>query len=167
MQLWQLPWGKTSTNTSDERAENSIINIEVYPLVYWKLGDAMRRVVVNMQNELFCDAISETLRFSDNEFDTYTVSSADHVVEECKWLSPYALLMEVGTNAPWRLCDRIALGNAVKAKAPDCKVVLIVDENTHKAAAKDVREAKKEGLIDQFVYGSISATYLADIVDSL
>ena len=35
-----------------------------------------------MQNELFCDAISETLRCSDNEFDTYTVSSADHVVEE-------------------------------------------------------------------------------------
>ena len=28
-------------------------------------------------------------------------------------------------------------------------------------------EAKKDGLIDQFIYGSISATYLADIVDSL
>ena len=123
--------------------------------------------MINMQSELFCNAISETLRRSDNEFDTYTVSSADSVVEECKWISPYALLMEVGAAAPWRLCDRISVRNAIKACSPDCKVVLIVDENSHKAAAKDVREAKKEGLIDQFVYGSISATYLADIVDSL
>ena len=30
-----------------------------------------------------------------------------------------------------------------------------------------LKEAKKEGVIDQFIYGSISATYLADIVDSL
>ena len=30
-----------------------------------------------------------------------------------------------------------------------------------------VKEVKKEGVIDQFIYGSISATYLADIVDSL
>ena len=127
----------------------------------------MRRIAINMQNALFCHAIADTLRRSGNELEPYTIDSPDKVADECKWITPYALLMEVGTNAPWRLCDRIALGNAVKAKAPDCKVVLIVDENTHKAAAKDVREAKKEGLIDQFVYGSISATYLADIVDSL
>lgn len=127
----------------------------------------MRRVVVNMQNELFCNAISETLRRSGNEFDTYTVSSTDRVVEECKWITPYALLMEVSAQAPWRLSDRLGIRNAIKAHTPQCKVVLIVDENSDKAVAKEVREAKKEGFIDQFVYGSISATYLADIVDSL
>ena len=36
-----------------------------------------------------------------------------------------------------------------------------------KEAARKVKQAKKEGLIDQFIYGSISASYLADIVDSL
>ena len=42
-----------------------------------------------------------------------------------------------------------------------------LDENAEKELAKEVRQAKKDGLIDQFIYGSISATYLADIVDSL
>jgi N12 class adenine-specific DNA methylase len=59
------------------------------------------------------------------------------------------------------------LRDAVKAQHPECKVVLIVDENAEREVAKQVKQAKKDGLIDQFIYGSISATYLADIVDSL
>ena len=59
------------------------------------------------------------------------------------------------------------LRDAVKAQNPDCKIVFIVDENAEKAIAKQVKQAKKDGLIDQFIYGSISASYLADIVDSL
>lgn len=33
--------------------------------------------------------------------------------------------------------------------------------------AKQVKQAKKDGLVDRFIYGSISASYLVDIVDSL
>ena len=132
-----------------------------------KEGDAMRRIVINMQNSLFCNAISETLKNSGNEFDTYTVDSPDKVIDDCKWIEPYALLMEVTRYVPWRLCERIKIRNAVKAQCPQCKIVLIVDENAEKEVAQKVKEAKKEGVIDQFIYGSISATYLADIVDSL
>ena len=57
--------------------------------------------------------------------------------------------------------------SSVRLQMPECKIVLIVDENAEKELAKEVRQAKKDGLIDQFIYGSISATYLADIVDSL
>ena len=39
--------------------------------------------------------------------------------------------------------------------------------DNEKDIAKQVKQAKKDGIIDQFIYGSISATYLADIVDSL
>jgi len=127
----------------------------------------MRRIVINMQNALFCNAISETLRRAENDLDTYTVDSTDRVVDECKWLTPYALLMEVTGYTPWKLCERMKIRDAVKVQNPECKIVLIVDENAEKEAAKQVKQAKKDGLIDQFIYGSISATYLADIVDSL
>jgi len=127
----------------------------------------MRRIAINMQNALFCNAISETLRRAENDLDTYTVDSPDRVVDECKWLTPYALLMEVTGYTPWKLCERMKIRDAVKALNPECKIVLIVDENAEKEAAKQVKQAKKDGLIDQFIYGSISATYLADIVDSL
>ena len=127
----------------------------------------MRRILINMQNALFCNAISETLRRSGNELDPYTVDSPDKVIDDCKWIAPYALLMEVTGYTPWKLEERMKLRDMVKGLYPDCKIVLIVDENAEKAVARKVKQAKKDGLIDQFIYGSISATYLADIVDSL
>ena len=127
----------------------------------------MRRIVINMQNSLFCNAISETLRISGNELNPYSVDSPDKVIDECKWVVPYALLMEVTGYTPWKLCERMKIISSVRLQIPECKIVLIVDENAEKELAKEVRQAKKYGLIDQFIYGSISATYLADIVDSL
>ena len=132
-----------------------------------KAGDAVRRIVINMQNALFCNAISETLCRSGNELDPYTVDPPDKVVDDCKWIAPYALLMEVTGYTPRKLKDRMKIRDAIKAQQPDCKIVLVVDENAEKEVAKQVKQAKKDGLIDQFIYGSISATYLADIVDSL
>ena len=127
----------------------------------------MRRIVINMQNALFCNAIADTLRRSGNELEPYVVATPDKVVDECKWIAPYVLLMEVTGYTPWKLSERMKLRDAVKEKNPDCKIVLVVDENAEKEVAKQVKQAKKDGLIDQFIYGSISATYLADIVDSL
>lgn len=132
-----------------------------------KAGDAMRRILINMQNTLFCNAISETLRRSGNGLAPYTVDSPDKILDECKWLVPYALLMEVTGYAPWQLSERMRIRDALRQQDPGCKVVLIVDENAEKDVAKQVKEAKKQGLIDLFIYGSISATYLADLVDSL
>ena len=134
---------------------------------YRKESDTMRRIAINMQNSLFCYAIADTLHRSGNELKPYTIDSYDKVVDECKWIAPYALLMEVTGYTPWLLSERMKIRDAVKDIYPECKIVLIVDENTDKALAKQVKQAKKDGLIDQFIYGSISASYLADIVDSL
>ena len=127
----------------------------------------MRRIVINMQNSLFCDAIADTLRRSANGVDPYTVDSPERIVDECKWLAPYALLMEVTGYTPWLLTERMKIRDQVKEMCPDCKIVLIVDENAEREVASRVKQSKKDGLIDQFIYGSISASYLADIVDSL
>ena len=132
-----------------------------------KEGDAMRRIVINMQNSLFCNAIADTISRSGNELEPYTVASPDKVVDDCKWIAPYAVLMEVTGYSPWKLEERLKIRNAVKENNPECKIVLIVDENAEKAIAKKIKQAKKDGIIDQFIYGSISASYLADIVDSL
>jgi nitrogen regulatory protein PII len=120
-----------------------------------------------MQNSLFCNAIADALRRSGNELEPYTVGSPDKVVDECKWIAPYALLMEVTGYTPWLLAERMKIRNAVRELNPECKIVLVVDENAEKDVAKRIKQAKKDGLIDQFIYCSISASYLADIVDSL
>ena len=127
----------------------------------------MRRILINLQNSLFSNAIAETLRRSENELEPYTVDAPDHVVDDCKWTAPHILLLEVTGYTPWKLCERMKIRDAVKEKNPECKIVLVVDENAEKDVAKRVKQAKKDGIIDQFIYGSISASYLADIMDSL
>ena len=63
----------------------------------------MRRILINMQNSLFCNAIADTLRRSGNELEPYTVNSPDKIVDDCIWIAPYALLMEVTGYSPWKL----------------------------------------------------------------
>ena len=47
------------------------------------------------------------------------------------------------------------------------EIVLVVDENTEKKLADKVRQAKKDGLVDNFIYGSVSSTYLSAVIDAL
>lgn len=81
--------------------------------------------------------------------------------------SPYAVLMEVTQYPPYGMEERLKIRNAVKNVHPDCKVVLVVDENSETEAADRVRQAKKDGLIDQFIYGSTSPAYLVALMDTL
>ena len=127
----------------------------------------MRRVIIDMQNYLFSDAIAMALTNSDSDFEVHNSDNPDDTAELCRIFMPYALLMEVTGNMPWQLEERLAIRNEVKQNDPNCKVVLIVDENAEKKLARRVLQAKKDGLIDNFIYGSVSATYLSAVIDTL
>lgn len=127
----------------------------------------MRRIVINMQSFLFGDAIAGILRKEEFEFDVYKAEKPEEVVETCSYMSPYAVLMEVTGYTPWLLLERLKIRDELKKQNPDCKIVLVVDENSEEKLAKQVKQAKKDGLIDQFIYGSVSSTYLAAVMDTL
>lgn len=127
----------------------------------------MRRIVVDMQNFLFADAIARALKSADSDFDVRKSESPDKTVELCSLCQPYALLMEVTSYTPWTLEERLKIRDEVKQRMPDCKIVLIVDENAEKKLAQRVLQGKKDGLIDNFIYGSISASYLSAVIDTL
>ena len=127
----------------------------------------MRRVVVDMQNFLFADAIARALKSADSDFDVRRSESPDQTAELCRLCQPYALLMEVTGYTPWKLEERLRIRDAVRQQSPYCKIVLIVDENAEKELARRVLQAKKDGLIDNFIYGSVSAAYLSAVVDTL
>ena len=127
----------------------------------------MRRVVIDMQNYLFADAIALALKNADSDFDVRRSENPENTVDLCRLSVPYALLMEVTGYSPWRLEERLRIRNEIKRQTPHCKIVLIVDENAEKPLARRVLQAKKDGLIDNFLYGSVSATYLSAVVDTL
>ena len=127
----------------------------------------MRRVVVDMQNALFSDAIATALRNFDSYFEVYQSESPAKTTDMCVFTEANILIMEVTAYTSWKLEGRMKIRNEVKAQSPSCKIVLVVDENTEKKLADKVRQAKKDGLSDSFIYGSVSSTYLSAVIDAL
>ena len=122
----------------------------------------MKKIVVDLQNYLFADSIAVAFKNSNYDIDVVRAETPQDTVELCRVFKPFVLLMEVTAYTPWLLCERMKLRDEVKTVCPDCKIALIVDSNTEKQAAKDIRDAKKNGIIDQFFYGSMTAEYLMD-----
>ena len=127
----------------------------------------MRRVVLDMQNILFADAVAEALRRFDSDFDPVMSECPEKTVALCNVTLANILIMEVTAYTPWRLEERLKIRNELRKRNPNCKIVLVVDENTEKKLADRVRQAKKDGLIDNFIYGSVSSSYLSAVIDAL
>ena len=122
----------------------------------------MRKIVIDMQNYLFADAVATAFKNSDYGIEVIRAESPRDTVELCRVYEPFALVMEVTGYTPWKLSERLKLRDQVRELCPDCKIALMVDSNTERQTAKAIRDAKKDGLIDQFFYGSMSAEYLMD-----
>ena len=73
----------------------------------------MRRIVVDMQNYLFTDAIARTLRSADSDFDVRRSENPEKTAELCSLCEPYALLMEVTGYTPWNLEERLKIRDEV------------------------------------------------------
>lgn len=127
----------------------------------------MRRVVIDMQNTLFADAVAEALRRFDSDFDPVMSESPDKTLPTCDAVLANVLIMEVTSYTPCRLAERMKIRDELRKNNPDCKIVLVVDENTEKKLADKVRQAKKDGLVDNFIYGSVSSSYLSAVIDAL
>ena len=122
----------------------------------------MRKIVIDMQNYLFADAVATAFKNSDYDIEVIRAESPRDTVELCQVYEPFALVMEVTGYTPWKLSERLKLRDRVRELCPDCRIALMVDSNTERHTTKDIRDAKKDGLIDQFFYGSMSAEYLMD-----
>lgn len=127
----------------------------------------MRRVVIDMQNTLFADAVAEALRRFDSDFEPIMSEGPEKILFLCDSVLANVLIMEVTAYTPWKLEERMKIRDKLKKTNPDCKIVLVVDENTEKKLADQVRQVKKDGLIDNFIYGSVSSTYLSAVIDTL
>lgn len=127
----------------------------------------MRRIVIDMQNTLFADAVAEALRNFDSDLEPIMSESPDKTLSLCEATLANVLIMEVTAYTAWGLEERLKIRSLLQKTTPSCKVVFVVDENTEKKLADRVRQAKKDGLVDNFVYGSVSSSYLSAVIDAL
>lgn len=126
----------------------------------------MQRIVIHMKSYLMSDAVQMALK-GRGDFHLTLAEEATDLPKKCFHMAATILLMEVGDGGVPSLDERLRIGREVRQKCPDCKIVLIVDENADRAATERVKRAKMDGQIDQFIYSSTSAAYLAAILETL
>ncbi len=61
----------------------------------------------------------------------------------------------------------MAICDKVKRNTENCRVILFVDDDTDGELTEQVRQAKREGLIDAFLFGSVSENCFASVIDSV
>lgn len=100
-------------------------------------------------------------------FQVVISESPDATVEWCKTHRPDVLLMEVKAYSPWMFKERMAIRDKVERNTENCRVILFVDDDTDEELTEKVRQVKREGLIDAFLFGSVSENYFASVIDSV
>ena len=125
----------------------------------------MPRIVINTQNYMFADMIKRTLESDD--FSVTVVEKPEKLIQEFNRTAANIVLMEVTGYTPWKIEERIKLRHQIKQIDANCKIAFLVDEKAEPAVAQKVLRAKTDGLIDQFIYTSISASYLLGVIETI
>ena len=122
----------------------------------------MVKILVSIQNGLLAEAMTAMLRES-GEFDPFPIpvgNKNSSVANQCKMLGVQMALLEVSYANGTTLETRMSEVKQIRSKLPNCKIVLLCDENSAPNIARNVMLAKKDGLIDGFFYSSVTARYL-------
>ena len=129
----------------------------------------MRRIVLDMQSGLFAEAITKALVDSDFDFLVYSSARPEDTLSLCRTCHANVLVMEVSRSGTRSLGERKKLLDELRGKEtePCCKTLLLVDEKADEMLAADVRQTVKDRQADNFIYASISPTYLAGVIDAL
>ena len=125
----------------------------------------MPRIVINTQNFMFADMIKRTLESDD--FSVTVAEKPEKLIQEFNRTAANIVLMEVTGYTPWKMEERMKLRHQIKQIDANCKIAFLVDEKAEPAVAQKVLRAKTDGLIDQFIYTSISASYLLGVMETL
>ena len=127
----------------------------------------MKKIVLDMQSGIHAHNMERMLMQELEDCQVVISESPDSTPEWCRSHRPDVLLMEVKAYSPWMFSERMAIRDKVKRSTENCRIILFVDDESDGELTEKVRQAKREGLIDAFLFGSVSETYFAAVIDSV
>ena len=127
----------------------------------------MKKIILDIQSVLHARNMERMLMQELEDCQVVVSESPDTTAEWCKTHNPDVLLMEVKAYSPWMFTERMAIRKKVKQALSDCRIILFVDDENDGDLTKNVRQAKREGLIDAFLFGSVSENYFTSVIDSV
>ena len=120
----------------------------------------MKKIVLSICNSLMEMSISHCLTKSGGFQIASIRPGCKEIARECADVSADVLLMEATFNIGATLDDCLKEAKRLRSLRPECKTILLCDENSAPEVARRIALAKKDGLIDDFVYSSVSESYL-------
>ncbi len=127
----------------------------------------MKKIVLDMQSTLYAKNLQRALMQDLKEWQPLISERPDLTAELCRLHKPQALLMEVTGYTPWMLRERLAVRDKVRADDPACRIILAVEERADKQLAAEVAAAKRDGLVDEFIFLSMTDKYLPTLLEAL
>lgn len=127
----------------------------------------MRKIVLDIQSSIHAHNMERMLMQELDDCQIVISEAPDSTPEWCKMHQPDVLLMEVKAFSPWMFSERMAIRDKVKRITKNCRVVLFVDDESNKNLTEEVQQAEREGLIDAFLFDSVSENYFASVIDSV
>ena len=119
----------------------------------------MKKIVLDIQSDIHAHTMERMLMQKLDDYQVVISESPDATAEWCKTHRPDVLLMEVKAYSPWMFKERMAIRDKVKRNTESCRVILFVDDDTDEDLTEKVRQAKREGLIDAFLFDSVSLRF--------
>lgn len=120
----------------------------------------MKKIVLSICNSLMAMSITHSLT-QNGGFQIASIRpGCKEIARECADASADVLLMEAAFNIGATLDDCLKEARQLRSLRPECKTILLCDENSTPELARRIALAKKDGLIDDFVYSSVSESYL-------
>lgn len=127
----------------------------------------MKKIVLDIQSGIHARNMERMLMQELDDCQVVISESPDSTAEWCKTHRPDVLLMEVRAFSPWMFDQRMTIRDKVKRSTENCRIILFVDDESDGELTERVRQAKREGLIDAFLFGSVSENYFASVIDSV
>ena len=127
----------------------------------------MKNIVISIYNGLLSEMIATALHEGGEHLPFRCPIDKKHSVsEQCRAVSADILLLEVAHHIGVDYDTRVKEIDNVKQQLPNCKIVLLCDENSSPDLARKVVQLKKDGVVDGFVYSSVGVKYLTAVLSA-
>ena len=127
----------------------------------------MKKIVLDIQSEIHAHNMERMLMQKLDDCQVVLSESPESTAEWCRLHNPNVVLMEVKAYSPWMFRERMGVCEKVKHNTPDCQIILFVDDERDLELCEKVRQAKRNGVIAAFLFGSVSDNYFASVIDSV
>lgn len=127
----------------------------------------MRKIVLDIQSTLHAHNMERMLMQELEDCQVIVSESPDSTAEWCKLHNSDVLLMEVKDYSPWMFPERMEITQKVRKSTPGCRIIFFVNDENDIGLSENVRQAKRDGFIDAFLFGSVSENYFASVIDSI